>query len=184
MSEADRQRYDSYRMGETGIPLSLGNGIAPTAAVFDTGKVALLNQLRAEQQRIYTEYGNARRKLEADIQGLKATVEQHNKVLETRYGELVQIRAALGKGQSALNNMFNSGTFEHCLGMGLKTSANYTITFDDGRQQQGPPGLFRHEPHTAGAEKTANTARRPHRSGQTARSPQVQDRWHPTGAAG
>ncbi len=137
MSEADRQRYDSYRMGETGIPLSLGNGIAPTAAVFDTGKVALLNQLRAEQQRIYTEYGNARRKLEADIQGLKVTVEQHNKVLETRYGELVQIRAALGKGQNALNNMYNSGTFEHCLGMGLKTSANYTITFDDGRQQQG-----------------------------------------------
>ena len=137
MSEEDQRKYDSYRMGETGVPLSLGHGIAPTAAVFDKQKVALLNQLRADQQRIYNEYGNARLKLEAGLPALKNKIGERNRQLDAKYSELLKVRELLSKGQTALLTMYSSGSFEHCLGMGLKTSMNYTITFNDGRQQQG-----------------------------------------------
>ncbi len=137
MSAADQQRYDSYRMGETGIPLSLGHGIAPTAAVFDQKRVALLNQLRADQKRIYNEHADARRRLEAGLPAIKEKLAERNRQLDDGFNALLKIRETLGQGQTALADMFASGKFEHCLGMGPTTSMDYTITFADGRQDRG-----------------------------------------------
>ena len=137
MSEQDRQKYDGYRMGETGIPLSLGHGIAPTAAVFNPQKVTLLNRLRADQQRIFNEHADARRRLEAGLPALKEKIAERNRQLEEGFNGLLTIRESLDQGQTALADMFASGKFEHCLGMGPTTSMDYAITFADGRQERG-----------------------------------------------
>ena len=121
-----------------GNPSVVGYGIPNGYCVFDKAGVALANQLRADQKRIYNEWARLRQEAERNLAGLKKEIGTANERFGDYFTALLDMRKDLSKMQTSLSDMYYSGKYEHCLGGGgERTSGNYTITQADGKKVQG-----------------------------------------------
>jgi hypothetical protein len=135
ISAEDQQKYRP--MDKSGNPSTMGNGIPMGYFVTDKNKVALANQLRAGQKRIYEEWLQARLALGKALPQLKGEVEKADQRFEDYSKALGEMRADVQKMQTSLSDMYFSGKYEHCLGSGgQRTSGDYEIVFADGRREK------------------------------------------------
>jgi len=127
ISVEDQAKYrPQYKPG---IPSTMGFGIPLGFFVMSPEKIDLANKLRAEQKKVQEVHRDERVALQKKIPELKKEFEKINQRLKDYYQALVELRENHDKRKTALNVLYNSGKFEHCLGGGgLKTSGDYSVS--------------------------------------------------------
>jgi hypothetical protein len=136
ISAEDQKKYSPT--DNQGNPSVVGYGIPRGYCVFDKKGAERANQLRAEQKKLYNDWAKLRQDMERAAPGLKKEIETANQRFEDYFKALIDMRADLGRMQTRLSDIYNSGKYEHCLGGGGQiTSGNYTIVQADGKKVQG-----------------------------------------------